>query len=377
MPRIDLAAIDPESYDLEDTPEELIAATFFVSFVLPWEFVTEIGAADNGPIRLETDPGVDLLYEVAGYEAGILDGILFGFETGTLEAFGFARGDDRIFWVDSIDFDLGAASTSLIRAIEDGRGDRADRVAGDAFETFVDAGWIIGGTTADDVITRTEIDFDGFLLPAEFRGDDRVDGGRGADLIAMGDGDDVIRGGAGADLLDGERGADRLVGGRGGDRLFGGGGADELVGGVGRDRLHGQGGSDELRGGTGGDRIFGGSHADALHGGRGADVLGGQRGRDDLRGDGGHDVLRGDGGADTLDGGAGRDVLTGGRGADVFVFAAGDGIDRITDFEGGRDRLDFGDMDVRARDLGEGGVRVIYDGGRVDVAAASLDDLAF
>ena len=377
MPRIDLAAIDPEIFALGEEPEELVTAMFFIGVMLPWEFVTEVGGADNGPIRLETDLGYDFVYEVADYEAGVLDGETFGFETGTLGAFGIAREDDRLFWVDGIDFDLGAASSALVRAIEDGRGDRADRIAEDAFETFVDAGWIIGGTTGDDVITRTEIDFDGFLVPAEFRGDDRVDGGRGADVIVMGDGDDVLRGGAGSDMLDGERGADRLHGGRGGDRLFGGGGNDDMSGGVGRDGLYGQGGRDELRGHAGGDRLFGGSHADALHGGRGADVLSGQRGRDELRGDGGHDVLRGDGGADTLDGGAGRDVLTGGRGADVFVFAAGDGIDRITDFEGGRDRLDFGDMDVRVRDLGEGGVRVIYDGGRVDVADASLDDLAF
>ncbi len=43
--------------------------------------------------------------------------------------------------------------------------------------------------------------------------------------------------------------------------------------------------------------------------------------------------------ADVLHSGAGDDTLTGGQGVDVFVFAAGDGNDRITDFTLGSDLL--------------------------------------
>lgn len=47
--------------------------------------------------------------------------------------------------------------------------------------------------------------------------------------------------------------------------------------------------------------------------------------------------LTGNAGDNTLAGHLGRDLLTGGAGADTFVFAAGDGRDRITDF----DEMDF------------------------------------
>ncbi|MBS0244930.1 MAG: hypothetical protein JSS20_22385, partial [Proteobacteria bacterium] len=46
----------------------------------------------------------------------------------------------------------------------------------------------------------------------------------------------------------------------------------------------------------------------------------------------GNDVIRGGLGNDTIIGGAGNDILTGGGGSDTFVFRAGFGHDRITDF---------------------------------------------
>ena len=45
--------------------------------------------------------------------------------------------------------------------------------------------------------------------------------------------------------------------------------------------------------------------------------------------------MQGLSGNDTLIGGAGNDTLTGGADNDRFEFAAGFGIDRITDFQGG------------------------------------------
>ena len=71
---------------------------------------------------------------------------------------------------------------------------------------------------------------------------------------------------------------------------------------------------DSIRGGDGDDKLFGGF---------------------------GNDTIGGDDGRDTINGGNGRDVLTGGDGADRFQFtgALGDGVDRITDFGNGNDRL--------------------------------------
>jgi Ca2+-binding RTX toxin-like protein len=51
------------------------------------------------------------------------------------------------------------------------------------------------------------------------------------------------------------------------------------------------------------------------------------------------DTLIGTAGADIIEGRAGNDILTGGKGADAFLFARGDGADRITDFASGTDRI--------------------------------------
>jgi hypothetical protein len=64
-----------------------------------------------------------------------------------------------------------------------------------------------------------------------------------------------------------------------------------------------------------------------------------------LTGDSGNNALNGLGGNDSLNGGAGIDSLTGGAGNDVFVFQFGQsiqsGIDRITDFAIGADKIDL------------------------------------
>ncbi len=92
---------------------------------------------------------------------------------------------------------------------------------------------------------------------------------------------------------------------------------------------------DDLRiGGDGIDvMVQGGPEGTVMAGLAGADrIMGGTRG-DYLMGGSGNDLLEGRGGADILHGGSGRDVLKGGAGADVFIFAPGDGTDRITDFK--------------------------------------------
>ncbi len=93
------------------------------------------------------------------------------------------------------------------------------------------------------------------------------------------------------------------------DELF----AQNIVGGARGEWLEGGYGSHTISGGAGADRLDGGVGADLLDGGAGADVLNGGTGAD---------TLRGGSGTDTLDGG---DDFN----RDVYVFARGDGEDRI------------------------------------------------
>ena len=158
---------------------------------------------------------------------------------------------------------------------------------------------------------------------------DKLLGGIQGDRFSGRGGDDVIWGRAGADLLKGNGGRDILKGNARGDSLFGGGGADRLSGDAGADLLKGGAGRDRLYGGGGADTLFGEGHRDILSGGAGGDMLAGGVG-DDL-----------------LHGGAGDDVLYGGAGADRFVFAAGDGTDRIRDFDPSEGDV----LDLRALDL--------------------------
>lgn len=53
---------------------------------------------------------------------------------------------------------------------------------------------------------------------------------------------------------------------------------------------------------------------------------------DTISGDKGNDILNGAAGDDTIIGGVDSDTLSGGEGADVFVYNAGDGNDKITDY---------------------------------------------
>ncbi|MBM1817047.1 calcium-binding protein [Pseudosulfitobacter pseudonitzschiae] len=158
----------------------------------------------------------------------------------------------------------------------------------------------------------------------------QVDGTAGDDHLFLGALNDTLVGHDGNDRLDGMDGDDDLSGLRGNDTLDGGTGHDTLSGGSNRDRL---------TGGRGRDLLDGGRSRDVLDGGRGDDTLYGGDSKDALYGNWGDDVLFGDAGSDRLAGNQGNDTLTGGAGADLFVFKAGDGVDTITDFEDGVDRI--------------------------------------
>jgi Ca2+-binding RTX toxin-like protein len=81
-----------------------------------------------------------------------------------------------------------------------------------------------------------------------------------------------------------------------------------------------------ISGTTGDDALAGTSYGDHISAGAG---------NDSIDGGAGHDVIDGGSGADVLAGGAGSDVLVGGLDSDTFVFASGDGNDRIEDFATG------------------------------------------
>jgi Ca2+-binding RTX toxin-like protein len=92
-------------------------------------------------------------------------------------------------------------------------------------------------------------------------------------------------------------------------------------------------------GGSSNDILTGTAGNDSIDGGNGSDILFGNAGNDTLIGGNGTDFLVGSAGDDLLDGGNGSDTLMGGLGEDIFVFAAGEGIDTITDFSLGTDKI--------------------------------------
>ena len=173
--------------------------------------------------------------------------------------------------------------------------------------------------------------------------------------------DDTIYGTKKNNILFGTNANDTIDGKAGHDTLYGGWGDDTLKGGAGNDKLYGSEGDDILDGGTGDDKLYGGDGDDTLKGGTGADKLYG-----------------GDG-EDIINGGKGDDRLYGGAGADTFVYANGDGNDRIGDY-GNQDRLQITKGTISAINrknmrndvvltIGKGSIR-IYDVGTKGVTFA-------
>ncbi len=135
-------------------------------------------------------------------------------------------------------------------------------------------------------------------------------------------------------------------------------------------------GRDDIAGTLGDDSIRGDAGRDTIAGHDGDDMIDAGRGRDLVLGGPGDDRIMGGAGRDTIEGGTGDDVLGGGHGRDVFVFALGDGADRIQDFGRG-DLIDmtatglaFDDLTVTAS--GPGQVVVDYGdaGDRIEITLA-------
>lgn len=177
-------------------------------------------------------------------------------------------------------------------------------------------------------------------------------------------GSNVLDGGDGGDSLAGYGGADTLYGGAGDDILEGGLGADTTSGGLGNDLHYVDNAGDIVNEAVGegtADRVLAsvsfslaagaeielmtttnwtGTAALNLTGNEFGQTIHGNNGSNRLDGGGDADTLFGQDGADVLIGGAGGDVLTGGGGADTFMFnAAGFGLDTVSDFANGTDRI--------------------------------------
>ncbi|MEQ1900978.1 MAG: Ig-like domain-containing protein [Devosia sp.] len=150
--------------------------------------------------------------------------------------------------------------------------------------------------------------------------------------------------------------------------LTGNSGKNTLTGGGGNDTLNGGSGTDRLVGGTGNDTYIidaAGTKTVTESSGAGTDIVlsaftytlatnvenltltgsgnidgTGNASNNILTGNSGNNTLNGGTGADALTGGLGLDLLTGGSGADRFVFnLPTDGLDRVTDFVSGSDKL--------------------------------------
>lgn len=296
-------------------------------------------AGDNGDDRLEGGTGNDYLTGGAGNDTYV-----------------FARGDGRdIVYnndsdagrIDGLEFAAGIAAADIVatRIGDDlslqisGSDDRVyvqqyfrDDAAG-AFR--LDAIRFADGTVwnVDAVKALVQVGTDGNDTLVGYVGNDTLAGGLGDDSLTGGSGDDTLSGGTGADFLDGGDGVDTLAGDDGNDTLSGGAGNDHLLGGDGLDALYGGDGNDTIDGGA--DR----------------DWLSGEAGDDQLAGGDGDDEIRGGDGTDRLTGGTGDDLLYGGADADRYVFARGDGKDRISDVQGlntlALDGLPVADMRMR------------------------------
>ena len=266
-------------------------------------------------------------------------------------------------------------------------------------------------------------------------GNDRIWGGDGNDVIEGGAGRDRLDGGAGHDILDGgtgrdiyvfdtsgngyfdtvtdsgtDDGVDTIIATEAGTQIglqdvFGADDGIEVItgkrledvtlhasdagvnwdfssvilrhiasidGGDGMDTITGSAQRDTIDGGAGSDTLDGGANRDTLHGGADSDFLFGGEGRDTLFGDSGNDVLTG---------GLGNDVMTGGAGYDTFVFAAGDGRDRVTDFTSGEDLIDlsaFGELDFGGLDIRDtaNGARIRVGDNVILLEGVAADDLS-
>lgn len=292
-------------------------------------------------------------------------------------------------WDDEL---LGLAGNDILNGLAgddwiDGGGGNDQMLGGAGNDTYIvnalgDAVIELAGEGVDTVMTAlasytlgANVDNLRYTGSARFTGTgnalaNTLTGGAAADSLSGNDGDDILSGLAGNDTLVGGAGNDTLIGGTGSDNMSGGAGDDlyevDATGDVVTEA--GNAGTDTVRttlasytlGNNVENLVYAGSAAfsgtgntlaNVLTGGAGNDTLNGLAGNDILHGGAGNDTLNGGVGNDILHGGTGNDTLNGGLGSDRFVFAPGDGADRITGFESQFDRIDISAFGITAADF--------------------------
>ena len=188
----------------------------------------------------------------------------------------------------------------------------------------------------------------------------------------------TLTGNAGANTLNGGTGVDRLIGGAGNDTFITDGG-DTIIEATG-------GGTDTVRSSV--SLTLGSNLENLILTGTAAINGTGNSLANGIAGNAGANTLNGGAGNDKLAGGKGTDVLTGGLGVDRFIFLAGDGVDRITDFVAtgsAADEIDFRGhsqivsfADLTANHMTASGANVVIRSGTdvitlVNVRLADLD----
>lgn len=267
----------------------------------------------------------------------------------------------------------------------------------DTYETNFDLLQSIENVTGSRYADYIEGDDEANRLSG-FDGDDELVGGGGADTLIGGEGNDEVSYGlsmegvridlansannTGSDAAgDTYSSIESIRGSSFDDELYGNESDNTMEGGLGRDDYFGRGGADTFRmrtddaiadGGDGFDtanfyymndenggtnliiNLANGAANGSASGGGSTVTL---RSIENVESGGGNDVINGNNvanrlegasGNDTLDGGLGSDTLTGGYGNDVFKFRNDDDDpdhDVITDFENGKDRLNFANID--------------------------------
>jgi Ca2+-binding RTX toxin-like protein len=296
------------------------------------------GVLLDGITRIDGGGGNDIIIGSAGNDVisgGNGNDSLSGGDGDDLFLFGLYHG------VDAID---GGAGNDRVSATQDNITIGLSSFS--SIETISSGGFanvVISGSAGDD---RLDFSATSLIGIAEIRG---------------GAGDDIIIGSAGDDVINGQAGNDMLYGGAGNDSFLIAAwqGADTIDGGTGIDTIRAASANVTLNWGSFSNieaisangfanmRLVGSTGADRIDlSGIGVDGLSG------IFGDAGDDLIIGSGGDDIIVGGAGADRLTGGAGADIFRYAStsesrvASGIDVITDFLSGQDKIDLSGIDA-------------------------------
>jgi Ca2+-binding RTX toxin-like protein len=229
------------------------------------------------------------------------------------------------------------------------------------------------GTVGDDRILAHEGDdtvaaMTGHDYLAGDAGNDTLDGGAGDDVIDGGDGDDVLTGGAGNDVITTGDGNDTvIIGANPGDDTIHAGAGDRIVfeTGIGPSDVtigragtadgsgsYGAVASDGFSINLGGDSVVIDGAFDRIEFADGTVLSNASMVRDaiDASTTAGDDIIVGGATPDRISGGAGNDYLNGAGGNDRYVFARGDGHDRIEDGDGIADTLIFA-ADIAPADI--------------------------